>query len=354
MLFRSPGLPELPAEAGDSTGTGRGSGGRFNVPAGTRPIGASESQSVKLANGKTVTVNKRAAAQFQGFFNDLIAAGAPVRNLGGVGPRGNPSQHPVGLAVDWAQHSRNVVDRDVQAWISNNPDVLNNLERKWGISGGEHWKNPDTGHFSIDTLFGSKHLEAIRAGNPAGQPGTGQPADEQRNVRNFMRGLSFLETSNNPRIAARSEGGNTGFFRQNANDAAWAIAHGLPDPRVGTYQQQADANFAYMQKYPGAQEAIRRGDFKEAARLLHKNWVGLPGGSQPQSAARMREWLRILEQGDTRTHRVHGSGKISVHVNAPKGTHVGAEGKGLFKEVEINRQTQMEPARRGPVPGFEA
>ena len=35
-------------------------------------------------------------------------------------------------------------------------------------------------------------------------------------------------------------------------------------------------------------------------------------------------------------------------MNAPKGTNVGAEAKGLFKSVAINRQTQMEPARRGP------
>jgi hypothetical protein len=46
--------------------------------------------------------------------------------------------------------------------------------------------------------------------------------------------------------------------------------------------------------------------------------------------------------------KVEGSGKISVDVNAPKGTKVAAEGKGIFKDVEINRQTQMEPARKGP------
>jgi hypothetical protein len=46
--------------------------------------------------------------------------------------------------------------------------------------------------------------------------------------------------------------------------------------------------------------------------------------------------------------KVEGSGKITVDVNGPKGTKVGAEGKGIFKDVEINRQTQMEPARKGP------
>jgi hypothetical protein len=395
-----PGLPSLPAQEGDNTGTGRGSGGRFNVPAGTRPIGSADSETITLSNGQKVTVAKRAAAQFRGFFNDMIAAGAPVRGLGGVGSRGNPSQHPPGLAVDWAQHSRNVVDRDVQQWISKNPDKLNELEQKWAMSGGEHWKNPDTGHFSIDTLFGSKHLSALQDGKTPATPSAPGSADsggnEQRNIRNFMKGLSYLETSNDPHQAAQSEKGNTGFFRQNANDAAWAKAHGLPDPRFGTYDQQAAANFAYMQKYPGAQEAIKRGDFATASRILSKNWVGLPGGSQPQSPARMREWQRILAERGAGRHqirkeregnlfnraspwdqgvvgqpgidafspeaqarrwidraqssstKVEGTGKISVDVNAPKGTGVQAEGGGLFKDVEINRQTQMEPARRGP------
>ena len=51
--------------------------------------------------------------------------------------------------------------------------------------------------------------------------------------------------------------------------------------------------------------------------------------------------------------KVEGSGKLSVDVNAPKGTRVGAQGKGLFKTVEINRQTQMEPAKRGPADAGE-
>ena len=42
--------------------------------------------------------------------------------------------------------------------------------------------------------------------------------------------------------------------------------------------------------------------------------------------------------------RVVGTGKLTVDVNAPKGSRVGAEGGGLFKSIEVNRQTQMEPA----------
>jgi hypothetical protein len=40
--------------------------------------------------------------------------------------------------------------------------------------------------------------------------------------------------------------------------------------------------------------------------------------------------------------KVEGTGKIDVNVNAPKGTSVNAEGKGLFKEVNVARNTQMD------------
>ena len=40
--------------------------------------------------------------------------------------------------------------------------------------------------------------------------------------------------------------------------------------------------------------------------------------------------------------KVEGTGKIDVNVNAPKGTTVNAEGKGLFKTVNVARSTQMD------------
>ena len=151
-------LPD--AMKGDVEGRGP-SGGRFNV-GGSQLAPASELTTVTLANGQAVTVNKRVAGQFQGFFNDLISAGAPVRSLGGANTRGNPSQHPWGGAVDWAQSRRNRVDPQVQAWINQNPTILNALEKRWGMGGGEHWRNPDTGHFSIDRIYGTEHLTAAQ------------------------------------------------------------------------------------------------------------------------------------------------------------------------------------------------
>jgi hypothetical protein len=395
-LGGGPGLPSLPPQEGDRVGSGVGSGGRFNVPAGTRPIGGGDAETITLSNGEQVTVNKGAAAQFRGFFNDLIAAGAPVHGLGGVGARpGNPSQHPIGLAVDWAQSGRNIVSPGVQAWISRNRDKLNAIEQKWGMSGGEHWRNPDTGHFSVDTLFGTKHLAEVMGGQA---PGGG--LDKAGNAHNFMRGLSFLETSNDPRQAAQSEAGNTGFFRQNAADAAQARRAGLADPRIGTYEQQEAANWAYIQKFfPKAAAAIERGDHATAARMLSGHWVGLPGGSQPQNAARMAEWRRILQTASPRsvrnaqataagghggqtpwdqnvTHqpgedafdqeghvfdrsafdraadpfhaKITGGADINVNVAAPPGTSVTAKRRGIFRKQTVSRQTQMQPAQSGP------
>jgi hypothetical protein len=152
---------------GDMEGNGP-PGGKFNVKAGTPISPASDRQTITLSNGQKVTINKAIAEQFRGFFNDLIKLGAPVRGLGGFGVRGNPSEHPLGFAVDWAQHSRDVVDADVRQWIDGNRDVLKKMELRWGLSGGENWHNPDTGHFSIERIFGDQHLAASRAASAKG------------------------------------------------------------------------------------------------------------------------------------------------------------------------------------------
>lgn len=50
---------------------------------------------------------------------------------------------------------------------------------------------------------------------------------------------------------------------------------------------------------------------------------------------------RLLDRSAAMTHRVEGSGRIDVNVNAPAGTNVRARGGGIFKSVAMNRQTQM-------------
>ena len=122
---------------GDTEGSGP-PGGKFNVKANTPIAPVSDRQTVTLSNGQKVTVNKAVAEQFRGFFNDLIKLEAPVRGLGGFGVRGNPSEHPLGYAVDWLQHSRDVVEPVLGQWIEGNREVLKKMERRWGMSGGEN------------------------------------------------------------------------------------------------------------------------------------------------------------------------------------------------------------------------
>lgn len=170
----SPGIPgpsgvgEPPQHMdGDTEGVGP-SGGKFNVKANTPISPPADRQTITLSNGVTADVGKRVAGQFLGFFNDLIKSGAPVRDLGGFGMRPNPSQHPIGFAMDWAQSSRNVVAHDVQQWISSHRDLLKKLENRWGLSGGENWHNPDTGHFSIERILGEQHLKASEGASATG------------------------------------------------------------------------------------------------------------------------------------------------------------------------------------------
>jgi hypothetical protein len=48
------------------------------------------------------------------------------------------------------------------------------------------------------------------------------------------------------------------------------------------------------------------------------------------------------------THRVEGTGKISVDVKAPRGTKVAASGGGIFKKTEVERTPQMQEEKEGP------
>jgi hypothetical protein len=67
-------------------------------------------------------------------------------------------------------------------------------------------------------------------------------------------------------------------------------------------------------------------------------------GTQERNSRAMLD--RDMDRGMAQT--VKGEGKLTVDVSAPAGTRVGAEGSGLFKTVETNRQVQMAKASEGP------
>jgi hypothetical protein len=77
---------------------------------------------------------------------------------------------------------------------------------------------------------------------------------------------------------------------------------------------------------------------------MHFEGMSDAAWKRKQEILEARESLRKQNEAQ----KVEGSGKIKVDVNAPRGTKVDAEGDGLFRTVEINRQVQMDAAARGP------
>jgi hypothetical protein len=130
---------------------------------------------------------------------------------------------------------------------------------------------------------------------------------------------------------------------------------------------------AYTERYGGSRGGYGRpgqppGKFTFQSEYGGRGGTGSPGmetffspgwgGSGRASRGRYLAWRRQLDEdraqldaANANPIKVDGSGKITVDVNAPKGTKVGAEGGGLFKDVEVNRQVQMEPAAGGPPEG---
>jgi uncharacterized protein (TIGR02594 family) len=154
-------------------------------------------------------------------------------------------------------------------------------------------------------------------------------------------------------IMAHETGKGTSRMLRERNNPA-----GLMDPKTG---------MSTGQKFGTIEEGIAA-----AARTIAKNYerggrsiggmaniyapqgaANDPGGLNRGWAAGVRKYAdqfadRQQIDRSQQAAKVEGTGKITVDVNAPKGTNVGAEGGGLFKNVEVNRQTQMEQARVGP------
>lgn len=146
------------------------------------------------------------------------------------------------------------------------------------MSGGQTWRSKDTGHESIDVLFGPEHLKQAQLAS-AGTAATAGTAAPKYGSRVF---------------------GNVG------PDIDRASATGLT---------------------PDMMSAARTG------RMLDIDRANIDAAT---------------------THRVEGTGSIKVDVTAPRGTKVDATGGGLFKSVEVARQTQMEPAASSLRGGKEA
>jgi hypothetical protein len=102
------------------------------------------------------------------------------------------------------------------------------------------------------------------------------------------------------------------------------------DPKTGRFTGLGGNQGSIESRYPLNQYSFRR------------------SGEYHPMAESYGDARRRLDESNARSTNITGTGKITVDVNAPKGTSVGAEGGGLFNQTEINRRTQMEAAKGGP------
>jgi len=173
----------------------------------------------------------------------------------------------------------------------------------------------------------------------AGRDQNQQAQAAQANMQRYIAGIGYLETSFNAREAAKSEAGNTGFYKFNATDARRAMKAGLPDPRAGSLEQQTVATQQYIEKfYPKQAAQIKAGNFEAANASLNKFWVSLPGGSQAQHAKRYAEYNAIL------AGRSSHEGARVVSGASPEGKPAQTPGQSPIQ------MAQVRPGEPGAVP----
>lgn len=124
--------------------------GRANFMRGQYGAPGQNITTVDTKAGK-VSVNATAAPAFEGFINDMVAAGAPIKDIGGFNDRniagtGMKSQHAFGNAIDIDQGGRDISPK-LKAWADQNPEVFRSILRKYNMISGGDFRNPDFGHF---------------------------------------------------------------------------------------------------------------------------------------------------------------------------------------------------------------
>jgi hypothetical protein len=124
--------------------------GKANFMNGQYGAAGTNLQTVKLASGKSLTVNSAAAESFKGFVDELEASGYKVGSIGGYAMRnkrmgGGPSQHAYGNAID-INPGKNAQDGTGRTDM---PANVRDMAAKYGLSWGGDWskKYNDPMHF---------------------------------------------------------------------------------------------------------------------------------------------------------------------------------------------------------------
>ena len=147
-------------------------------------------------SGQSYQVNARFAKNFQGFTDDLEAAGYHIHTVHGyqdrdvAGVPGRPSFHDQGAAIDvnggkdnpFIRGNRGLVNDKV---VTDMPRNVQQIAEKWGLGWGGAWATEkDAMHFSIASEEGgSVSMSRRAAGGPGGPParvpaaGEGEPPE---------------------------------------------------------------------------------------------------------------------------------------------------------------------------------
>ncbi|MBR0753511.1 hypothetical protein JQ604_15085 [Bradyrhizobium jicamae] len=291
----------------------------------------------------SIRANKYAGPDMAGFLKDLHDAGAPLDQFAGAYVH-KPRQHGYGNALDIETGFGSGPDNSpkLYAWAKAHPEQFAEIQRR------HHMRNLDTS--SGASIHDWGHFEwtpqSIAKGDVG--PGTGKGAGETGQTAKgswFGSGPGWHDPSEPigrktasgqsnqvPGIALPTREGLGKMYEVTTPDGRTFVLPQTdigPSPRTGRgidITSSAATQMGYSAK-----------TFPTDARFTYR---------------RLDEDRAQLDRSQAASTKVEGTGKISVDVNAPKGTNVAAEGGGLFKNVEIKRQTQMSEAPRGPVGGY--
>ncbi|RXG91591.1 hypothetical protein [Bradyrhizobium zhanjiangense] len=351
-----PGSSPMPPAGGGAAGVPGGSGGGsagITAPAGF-PIQRENMATVTTSSGRKFQVDQRFAANFQGFINDYEKAGGVIGpESGTLGHRPhNRSGHPIGAAIDINQVGYGIRGRGGKTLDFDTEDAL---AEKWGLVSGNKWSRKDTGHFGIRSPEAARQaliaqgIQVPPNGQTAGA-GTGAGAGETpagKTVKGSWFGSGPGWSDPSEPIGRKTASGQSnqvpGIALPDRSGLGKMYEVTTPDGR----------KFVLPQTDIGPHPRTGRGiDITSSAATQ----MGYTAKNFPTDARfsyrRLDEDRQQLDRAQAASTKVEGTGKISVDVNAPKGTNVAAEGGGLFKNVEIKRQTQMSEAPRGPAGGY--
>ncbi|WP_439372918.1 hypothetical protein [Bradyrhizobium sp. DASA03120] len=386
-----PGAPVIPG----TPGGGPDSGYNYFQKRGQAPLDRSQLQAVQTPYGR-IMANPAAAADLSGFMTDLAASGAPVKRFGDYNKRqkrwgGGWSSHAYGTA--WDVNDQQFFSPEMRDWLAKNPDKWKELQNKYNIgqplaNADRPWEGKDPAHLEWRGPHGTKFADDhVGPGTGAGAGETPATADGAHGAGGVadQRALMMAEVNKDPVTKEllyrmmKSESGGTPTVEALMNRVQMVrqkvpgysigkelrsgfygpINKGITRPVSENERAQFDKNLAEavggsdyikgrtnqgMESDPGARLPGRVPGYKE----VYNYWEGRRGGVNFSVADSARFAREQLDRRMAAANKVEGSGKISVDVNAPKGTRVDAQGGGIFKDVEINRQTQMDPARKGP------